>query len=370
MSDSWIADRMHCIDASGIRKVFDLAATLQDPIDLSIGQPDFDVPEPIKEAAINAIRAGHNGYTVTQGIKELREAIQAAVNAQYGHADRQVIITSGTSGGIVLAMLTLINPGDEVVMFDPYFVMYKHLATLAGGRPVFVDTYPDFRIDVSKVRDALTPRTKLIVINTPANPTGAVATEQELRQLAELARERDVALLSDEVYRHFCYEVPFHSPAEWYEKTIVVDGFSKSCGMTGWRLGFVHGPSYVVEQMAKLQQFTFVCAPHPVQRAGLAALDWDPSEVAERFKRRRDLLRDSLGDLYEIAGAEGAFYMLPRTPWGTGTEFVSEAIRRGLLIIPGCVFSERDTHFRISYAASEQTIERGIKVLRELARAR
>ncbi len=367
MKQAWIAERMRHIEASGIRKVFDLAATLPEPIDLSIGQPDFDVPEPIKDAAIEAIRAGYNGYTVTQGIAELREAIQAQLKQRYGHRDRQVIVTSGTSGALVLAMLTLVNPGDQVLLFDPYFVMYKHLARLAGGVPVFVDTYPDFRIDIERVRSALTARTKLIVVNTPANPTGAVASAGELRALAELARQRDIAILSDEVYKHFCYDVPFHSPAEWNEDTIVVDGFSKSCGMTGWRLGYVHGPSGVLEEMAKLQQFTFVCAPHPVQRAGLVALDWDPSEFAERFKRRRNWLLEALSDRFELAGAQGAFYMLPRAPWGTGTEFAREAIRRGLLIIPGNVFSERETHFRISYAASEQTLQRGVELLRQLA---
>src|SRR5262245_1072665 len=175
MNKSWIADRMGQIDASGIRKVFDLAAQLKDPIDLSIGQPDFDVPDPVKEAAITAIRTGPNGYTVTQGIPELRERLLAGVKATFHHTDRDLIVTSGTSGGLVLATLALVNPGEEVIIFDPYFVMYKQLVTLAGGTPVYVDTYPDVRIDVDRVRQAITTRTKLILVNSPANPTGAVA---------------------------------------------------------------------------------------------------------------------------------------------------------------------------------------------------
>ena len=367
MNEAWIAQRMSRIDASGIRKVFELGAKMKDPVDLSIGQPDFDVPEPVKEAAIAAIRAGRNGYTMTQGIPELRERIQAEVNRRYSHADRQLIVTSGTSGGLVLAILTLVNPGEEVIVFDPYFVMYKHLVSLAGGVPVFVDTYPDFRIDCEKVKGAITPRTKLILVNSPANPTGAVASAEELRGLAELARSRDIALVSDEVYSPFCHDDRFHSPAEWNPDALVVDGFSKSHSMTGWRLGFIHGPSRLIQEIAKLQQFTFVCAPHPVQYAGVAALDVENTAPAAAYRRHRDRLAEALRDRYEIAGAEGAFYLFPRAPWGTGGEFVAEAIRRGLLIIPGNVFSRKDTHFRLSYAASDRTIERGIEILQSLA---
>src|SRR3954464_15932719 len=172
--ERWIADRMHHIEASGIRKIFELARSLKDPVNLSIGQPDFDVPEPIKAAAHAAIDRGDNAYTVTQGIPELRARIQADVQARYRDPDREVFITSGTSGGLVLALCCTVNPGDEVLVFDPYFVMYPHLVALAGGVSVFVETYPDFDIDLDRVRAALTPRTKLILLNSPANPTGKV----------------------------------------------------------------------------------------------------------------------------------------------------------------------------------------------------
>src|SRR5262245_48570536 len=187
-SERWIADRMHHIESSGIRKVFELARSLKDPVNLSIGQPHFDVPEPVKAAAHAAIDRGDNGYTVTQGIPELREKIQAAVDARYGHADRQVFITSGTSGGLLLALSCTVNPGDEVVVLDPYFVAYPHLVTLAGGTTVHVDTYPDFGLDVDRVRAALTPRTKAVLVNSPNNPTGRVYSRDSLRDLARLAR--------------------------------------------------------------------------------------------------------------------------------------------------------------------------------------
>ena len=267
MSEEWISERMLKIDASGIRKVFDLAANMTDPINLSIGQPHFDTPESIKEAFKKAIDEGKNAYSQTQGIKPLIERIQGDIDQQFGHDDRKVFISSGTSGALMMALCTLVNPGDEVIVFDPWFVMYKHLTTLAGGKVVEVDTYPDFKIDIAKVEAAITPRTKVILFNSPSNPTGYVATPAEMQELAELALKHDIALISDEIYRQFCYDEPFCSPAQWNDQTIVIDGFSKSHSMTGHRVGFCHGPQHIIQQMLKLQQFTFVCAPHPAQWA-------------------------------------------------------------------------------------------------------
>jgi len=368
VNDAWIADRMKHIDASGIRKAFDLSKAMKDPINLSIGLPDFDVPGPVKAAAIDAIDAGHNAYTVTQGIPELRDKLQRAVDLQFQHGDRQVLVTAGTSGGLLLGLCCVVNPGDEVIVFDPYFGMYRHLATLAGGKSVLVDTYPDFRPDAARVAAVMTERTKCVVVNSPVNPTGVVATAAEMRALAELCHERDVLLISDEVYRAFCYDRPFASPASWNQDVLVVDGFSKSCGMTGWRLGFAHGPSRLIQEMAKLQQFSFVCAPSMAQYAGVVALDQDRSAQIDAYRHKRDMVETALEDDFELCRPEGAFYAFPRAPWGTATEFVAEAIKNNLLIIPGNVFSERDTHFRISYAVDDETLNRGLDLLCKLAR--
>lgn len=369
MHEHWIAERMRHIEVSGIRKVFDLAAKLKDPVNLSIGQPHFPVPAPIKQAAKDAIDHDHNGYTVTQGIPELRARIAADLRKRYpAHHDREVFLTSGTSGGLVLALTCTLNPGDEVIVFDPYFVMYPHFITMAAGRTVLVDTYPDFTIDIARVRAALTPRTKAIIINSPANPTGTVHDPDTLRDLALLAAERRLLLLSDEVYRAFCYDRPFASPAQFHEDVLVFDGFSKAYGMTGWRLGFCHGPRRLIEEMIKLQQFTYVCAPSIVQHAGVAAWDYDVSAIVADYKHKRDRLVAGLKDRYEVVMPGGAFYLFPKTPWGTGSEFVAQAIRNNLLIIPGNVFSKRDSHFRISYAASDETLDRGIEILNRLAK--
>jgi aspartate aminotransferase/aminotransferase len=364
----WIADRMQHIESSGIRKVFELARSLKNPINLSIGQPHFDVPAPIKAAAIAAIERGENAYTVTQGIAELRAKIAADLRRRYGHADREVLITSGTSGGLVLALMVTVNPGDEVIFFDPYFVMYPNLIHLAGGTPVAIDTYPDFTIDIDKVRAAITPRTKAVIVNSPSNPCGVVLQAEPLRDLACLAHEKGILLLSDEIYRVFCYDGPFRSPAEFNEEVLVFDGFSKAYGMTGWRLGYAHGPHRVIEEMTKLQQFSFVCAPSMVQHAGVTAWDCDVSRFVQDYRAKRDRLYTGLKDRFEIIKPGGAFYMFPSVPWGTGSEFVAEAVRNELLVIPGEVFSRRDNHFRISYAAEDAVIDRGIEVLNRLAR--
>lgn len=367
-ANRWVAARMQNIESSGIRRMFELARSLKNPVNLSIGLPDFDVPTPIKEAAKQAIDGGHNSYTITSGIPELRTKLLADVAKQLPHEDRDLCVTSGTSGGILLALMCTVNPGDEVVIFDPYFVMYPHIVTLAGGKSVYVDTYPDFDIDPDRVRKVLTPRTKVILVNSPANPTGRVYSRERLRDLALLAKERNILLMSDEIYRVFCHEVPFVSPAVFNEDVLVFDGFSKSHGMTGWRLGFCHGPRAIVQEIIKLQQFSFVCAPSMVQHAGVVAWDMDLTEVVANYHRKRDRIYNGLKDRFDLVKSEGAFYLFPKAPWGTATEFVTECITNELLVIPGNVFSRQDTHFRISYAASDETIDRGIEILNRVAR--
>jgi aspartate/methionine/tyrosine aminotransferase len=365
--ETLLSDRTKAFEASGIRKVFELAKTLKDPINLSIGQPHFDVPEPIKLAAKKAIDSGQNAYTITQGIPELREKLVADIAARYPNQNRDVVITSGTSGGLLLALLATVNPGDEVIIPDPYFVSYPNIITVAGGRAVCVNTYPNFRLDPDKVKAAITPRTKAIMFSTPANPTGAVVDIEAQKAIAELAHERGILVISDEIYRTFHYNGAASSPAAFSTQVLAIEGFGKSYGMTGWRLGWAHGPKRLIQEMAKLQQFTFVCAPSMVQWAGVAAMDYDVSAIAADYKRKRDLLINGLKRHYEFTQPDGAFYLFPKTPWGTGTEFITAAIQQNLLIIPGGTFSSRDTHFRISYAASDETLHRGIEVLTGMA---
>jgi aspartate aminotransferase/aminotransferase len=358
------------IDSSGIRKVFDLARSLRDPVNLSIGQPDFDVPEPIKAAAIHAIETGRNKYTLTQGIPELREAVLKAEKLASGIAHDSVLVTSGVSGGMLLAFMALVDPGDRVAVPDPYFVMYKHLCRLMGGELLYVDTYPDFQLTVERLEAAEAGRAKLLMLNSPSNPTGQIIPADELRRIADWARANEVFLISDEIYRAFCYDVSFQSVARYSRDVLLLNGFSKSAAMTGWRLGYAIGPEPIIEEMKKLQQFSFVCAPSIAQYAGLTALHLPVGDHMRAYKAKRDLLYAGLHDLYPLQKPQGAFYAFAAAPGGDGNAFCREAIRRGLLVIPGGVFSEKGTHFRISFAADEDQIQEGVGILREMASGR
>ncbi|MDR0867698.1 MAG: aminotransferase class I/II-fold pyridoxal phosphate-dependent enzyme [Planctomycetota bacterium] len=360
-----LADRAAATSVSGIRKMFEIARTMKNPVNLAIGQPDFPVPPAVKIAAQNAIAADHNAYTPTAGCPELLAALHCAL-PQY--EKEQIMVTSAVSGGLVLAYLALLNPGDEILLPDPYFVMYKQLALLLGARPVFVDTYPDFGLHPERWATAITPRTRAIVIGNPANPTGAVYAENDLRALAELARRHHLALIYDAIYATFSYDAPFVNVADFYrEGTLFLGGFSKSHSMTGWRVGYAAGPLELLQTMAKFQQFTFVCAPSPLQHAAITALRQPLTGVAADYRSRRDLIYRGLLDAgYQVEKPQGAFYIFPQVPWGAATEFVDECLKRELMVVAGNVFSERDTHFRISYATSSAQLERGLALLREL----
>ncbi len=369
----YLADRTQLMDASGIRKVFALAAELKDPVNFSIGQPDFDVPGPVKEAAIEAIRGGRNSYSQTAGDADVVACLKDKIKSDYGWDNSQVMLTDGVSGGLLLAFMALINPGDEVILSDPYFVIYKHVINMLGGKCVFVDTYPDFRMSPEKVGSAVTDRTKLIILNSPANPTGVVYSADEIQKIVEVARQKDIIILSDEIYDVFSYDSKCPSVGSYYDKALILNGFSKTSGMTGWRVGYAactEKLAPLMEKMMMIQQYTFVCAPTPFQLSVPAALAYDMSSYVDCYRAKRDRVCEGLKDGYEIVKPGGAFYLFVKVPdkYPNATEFVKEAIKNNLLVIPGNVFSERDTHFRISYATTDEKIEQGIEILSKLAK--
>lgn len=362
-----LAERTTRIDSSGIRKVFALGAKLKNPCNLSIGQPDYDVPDPVKEAAIQAIRNGENRYTQTAGLDELREKILNHYRESRRIPADDCLITSGTSGGILLAFMALFDPGDEVLVPDPYFVMYKHLLNLIGAKPVFVDTYPDFRLRREDLEARVTPAAKALIVNSPNNPTGIVYTREELRMAAEFCREHDLLLISDEIYEPFVYEGDAISAGEFEPNALILSGFSKSCAMTGWRVGYALGPSAIIKAMTEIQQYTFVCAPSMAQRGAMTAFDFDTAGNTAEYRKKRDRIYNGLSRRYRVERSGGAFYIFPEAPNGDGDAFVKRAIEKELLIVPGSVFSERKTHFRISFAATDAALDRGIGILDELA---
>jgi aminotransferase len=373
-----LSDRTRSIDVSGIRRVFELGAKLKNPINLSIGQPDFPVPDSLKEATIEAIRADRNGYTLTQGAPELLQAVSQRLADELGWSvpsdETGVMITSGTSGALLLAAMTLLNPGDEAVIPDPYFVIYPALGPMTGGRIVHCDTYPDFRMTAERIEPLLTDRTKFVLINSPGNPSGAVLSGSELAELVELCRRRGVLLISDEIYDAFTFDDAledgrFPTPARFTQDLLLIRGFGKTYGCTGWRLGYVAGPLPLIQQMAKFQQYTFVCAPSMAQVGMAEAFSVDLSSRVRQYQERRDRVVEAFSEVTELVAPSGAFYAFIKVPEKlglTGMQFVEQALEKNVLLIPGSVFSRRDTHFRLSYAVPDEGLAKGLEILRGL----
>jgi aspartate/methionine/tyrosine aminotransferase len=388
---SMFSQRTMAINGSGIRKVFEIGATLKDPVNLSIGQPDFPVPAGIKQAAIDAISSDRNGYSPTRGTPQLLAEISRHLRADLGWStlnlgdEADMFVTSGTSGGLVLACMALLNPGDEIIIPDPWFVLYPHMAEICGAKAVACNTYPDFRMTAERVAPLITPRTKAVVLCSPSNPAGVVTPRQDCRELLELCQSRNIILISDEIYDEFafsetCTDVAMNepsmkrcpSPARFpgaHSHCLLVRGFGKSYGITGWRLGYVAGPKSLIAEMAKLQQYLYVCAPTPLQVGAAAAFHEDLSPMVADYQRRRDLVVARLVKHTEVPFPGGAFYAFVKVPERLGVTasgFFERALERNVLVVPGKAFSSRDTHFRISYATPMSKLEQGLHVLAEL----
>lgn len=387
-----ICARTRAIDASGIRRVFQLGQEIPDRIDLSIGQPDFPVPAAVKDAAIRAILENRNGYTLTQGVPELHQRVGLHLAEDLGWpadsgrkgSDVGLIISTGTSGALHIAFLALLGEGDEIIIPDPYFVAYPHMARLCGAAPVRCPIYPDFRMTAARVEPLITKRTKAVLFNSPGNPSGVVSSGKDCRELLELCRAKNVLLISDEIYDEFTFDDAREptgrpgqaprcpSPARLdraWQDVLLVRGFGKTFGCTGWRMGYVAGPRPIIEAMSKMQQYSFVCAPTPLQWGCLETFHTDVSAHVRHFQARRDLVIEKLGGVANIIKPGGAFYAFVEVPprMGlTGEQFFERALARKLLIIPGNVFSDRDTHFRLSFACPDAVLERGLNVLAEL----
>jgi len=326
----------------------DDAAVRGRTLDLSIGQADFDVPEPIRAATTAFLRE--------------RFALPE---------DEQVMTTSGASGALTLAMLALVGPGDEVLLPDPHFVVYRNLVHIAGACPTYYDLYPDFRLSPERIEEAITERTRVLVLNSPANPTGVCIAAEDLEAVAEICVRRGVFVISDELYETFSYEGQ-HATIKRHlsEQSLLVGGVSKVYGMAGWRLGWAAGSPALIDKMRTLQQFTFTCPPTLVQRGALAAFDVDMSAQVDLYRKKRDLLYAGLVAAgYRVVKPEGVFFIFPAVPFGDDMEFSRAALEKGLVLGPGSVFSRRHSHFRLSFAVTDETLERGLELLRELIHA-
>jgi aspartate aminotransferase len=358
--------RVTGIEISGIRKIFESAGP--DSINLGLGQPDFDTPQHIKDAAIRAINEGKTGYTPGTGIPELRNAICKKFKNENGlsYTPDQLIVTAGASEALHIVMQALVDNGDRVLCPDPGFVSYASLATLAGGRPVSVPLTKSLHIDVERAK-ALMDGAKLMVINSPGNPTGAVEDNESIKAIVEYADDKGVIVVSDEVYEHFIYGKKHWSAAAFGENVVTINATSKTYAMTGWRLGYLAAPAEIVGQCLKVHQYCQACATSISQYAAVAAYEGDQAPVSamrDEYRVRRDIIWKGLSDIgLKFTVPEGAFYaFVPMKP-----ALTEKIINAGVVIVPGTAFGVNAPEYaRFSYATSRQNLNTALERIRKI----
>jgi aspartate aminotransferase len=367
------AARASKVSISGIREVFEAAS--EDAINLGLGQPDFPTPEHARQAAVDAIQSGNaDAYTSNKGTRALREAI-AGRYSEDQHLDvdpEDVIATAGGSEALHLAMQAHVDPGDEVIYPDPGFVAYENLTHVAGGEPVPVGLRDDLTMDPAAIEDAITEDTAAFVVNSPANPTGAVQSKADVREFARIADEHDVLCISDEVYEHIVFEGEHHTPLAFAESdnVAVVSACSKTYSMTGWRLGWVTSATPRIEHMLRVHQYIQACASAPAQYAAEAALSGPQDVVGDmvgQFEERRDVVLDGLEDMgLDVPTPSGAFYVMPEVPEG----WVDAVLERDVVVVPGEAFGANgEGYARISYATDVETLKEALEAMREATAA-
>lgn len=364
---SFIAKRLDYFDSSDFIKAVDKQSLLENPIDLSIGIPEELTPEHVKAAAIKAIQEDRTVYTPSNGLLELRNTLAKKLRDENHIACdvNTVTIVPGLTTGQLLVYLAIIDPGDEVVVFDPYYPPYTHLATTAGARVVYVSTLPSFQPDLNTLEASITHKTKAIVVNSPNNPTGAIYPEHTLRKIAAIAEKNNTLIISDEIYEHFTYNGDPFSIGSIYPNTITLNGFSKEYAMTGWRVGYITGPQNIIDAINELQQYIVMSSSSIGQHAALAALKHPTTNIKEKYREKRDLLVAGLLRMgFSVKGAQGAFYVFVKAPNGlTDVEFVDKASENNLILVPGRAFSQLRGFVRISYGASKGDLTRGLAAL-------
>ncbi|HMO16691.1 MAG TPA: pyridoxal phosphate-dependent aminotransferase [Oligoflexia bacterium] len=356
-----ISERVSLMKPSGVRRFFALASTLDRCLDLSIGQPDFKVPDDLKETAQQSIQNNFNGYTQSKGIEPALSVLREKYQLKDDSCD--VVLASGVMGALFLSFSCLLDPGDEILVPDPYFVGYKELAHLLGAVPVFFDTYPDFSPDIDRIESLIGKKTKAIVLASPANPTGYVMSKAEVEEVQTLCDKHGIYLIYDEIYENFYYD-QVHSRPVMKDNVIILGGLSKGFAATGWRMAWCVVPKNLVSEFEKVQQFSFVCPPAPFQHCIAPALKLDLSRTCELYRRRRDYVYSRLKNSFNLKMPGGAFYFFPGLKNGMSSEaFVEKCLERKLLVIPSTVFSRKDTHFRLSYAVQDSVLEEAIDIL-------
>ena len=374
-----ISDVTAGIQPSGIRKFFDIVSEMKDAISLGVGEPDFDTPWQIREEGIYSLEKGKTFYTSNSGLKELKVEICNYLNRRFGvsyHFQDETLVTVGGSEAIDIAMRAMLNPGEEVLIPQPSYVSYVPCCELAGGKPVVIELKEEnqFRLTPKELLSAITDRTKILVLPFPNNPTGAVMTKEDLEPIARICVEKDLFVISDEIYAELTYNGTHATIASFpgmKERTILINGFSKAYAMTGWRLGYACGPAQIISQMTKIHQFAIMCAPTTSQYAAVVALresDEDVARMREAYNQRRRYLMDAFRKMnLKCFEPFGAFYVFPsiRRFGMSSDEFATRLLQEEkVAVVPGTAFGACGEGFlRISYAYSLNDLKRAIACL-------
>jgi len=371
-----LSEKTVALKPSGIRKFFDLVSEMDDAISLGVGEPDFDTPWHIRDEGIYSLEKGRTFYTSNAGLKELKEEICHYTERKQGVAykpDNEVLVTVGGSEAIDIGLRAVINPGDEVLIPQPSFVSYEPCAIMAGAVPVIIELKAEneFRLTAQELEDAITDKTKILVLPFPNNPTGAIMERKDLEAVAEVIRKHDILVMSDEIYAELTYKEKHVSIVEiegMRERTILINGFSKAFAMTGWRLGYACGPKEIIEQMLKLHQFAIMCAPTTSQYAAVEALrngDEDVQKMRTAYNQRRRYLMNAFREM-GLACFEpfGAFYVFPciKEFGMTSEEFANRFLaEEKVAVVPGTAFGDcGEGYLRISYAYSLENLKLAI----------
>ena len=368
-----LSETIVTIKPSGIRKFFDIVSEMEDAISLGVGEPDFDTPWHIRDEGIYSLEKGRTFYTSNAGLKELKVEITKYIKRSQGvsyNADHEVIVTVGGSEAIDIALRAMVDPGDEVLIPQPSYVSYEPCAILAGAKPVIIELKEEneFRLTAQELRDAITDMTKILILPFPNNPTGAIMEKEDLEAIAEIVREKDIFVISDEIYAELTYKekhVSIVSLPGMQERTVLINGFSKAYAMTGWRLGYACAPKEIMEQMLKIHQFAIMCAPTTSQYAAVEALrngDDDVAMMRESYNQRRRFLMHAFKEMgLKCFEPYGAFYVFPSIKeFGmTSDEFANRLLKEEkVAVVPGTAFGDCGEGFlRISYAYSIESLK-------------
>lgn len=373
---NFLSDKVTALKPSGIRKFFDIVSEMKDAISLGVGEPDFDTPWHIRDEGIYALERGRTFYTSNAGLKDLREEISNYIKRTQGinyNPDDEILVTVGGSEAIDIGLRAIINPGDEVIIPQPSYVSYEPCAILAGAKPVIIDLKAenDFRLKPDELLNAITDKTKILILPYPNNPTGAIMEKEDLTGIAEIIKEKDILVMSDEIYAALTYKnkhVSIASLEGMKERTILINGFSKAYAMTGWRLGYSCAPKEITKQMTKIHQYAIMCAPTTSQYAAVSALkngDNDVEMMRQSYNQRRRFLLNAFKEMgLECFEPYGAFYVFPciKEFNMTSEEFATKLLmEEKVAVVPGTAFGNCGEGFvRISYAYSLENLKEAL----------